>query len=250
MKRYTVNAGVELRLNRIFNENNKLFLLPLDHGINLGYAPKLNIRQQTISAVENGVDAIMIRPSMAKYISDVRLKETSIIMALTGKFDRRIDHLQLNTVEYAVQCGADAVCSEFKFGSDGDLDNAQISSEISEYAHNLGIPHLVTVYVREEQLKRSGNTSYAHACRIAEELGADIIKIFLPDDAEIIRKCKETVSIPIITAGGDVLDESILFERVRHYAENGISGVAIGRNIWNSDNIDKITQEIKKILIG
>lgn len=248
MRRNTENSGVELRMNKIFRKNNRLFLLPLDHGINIGYEPNLNVRKQVEKAVKNDVDAIMIRPSVAKFISDLDLGNTNIIMALTGKFDRRIDHLKLNTVEYAIQCGADAVCSEFKFGSEGDLENANISSFISEQAHNYGIPHLITVYVREEQLKRSGIGAYAHACRIAEELGADVIKIFLPENEEIIRMCKQTVNIPIITAGGDVLDEQSLVSRVKFYIDNGIDGVAIGRNIWNNDDIDGITEKIMNIL--
>lgn len=248
MRRTTENSGVELRMNRIFSKNNRLFLLPLDHGINIGYEPNLNVRKQVEIAVKNNVDAIMIRPSMAKFISDLDLENTNIIMALTGKFDRRIDHLQLNTVEYAIQCGADAVCSEFKFGSEGDLENANISSFVSEQAHNYGIPHLITVYVREEQLKRSGVKAYAHACRIAEELGADIIKIFLPEDEEIIRMCRQTVNIPIITAGGDVVDDKSLVSRVKFYIDNGIDGVAIGRNVWANDDVDGITEKIKEVL--
>lgn len=250
MKTYITgsSAGITLRMNRLFNNKDKFFLLPLDHGVNLGPAKGLDIRKSTILAVDNGVDAIMIRPSMVKDIYDISMKNTSIIMALTGKFDRRIDHLQFNTVEYAIQCGADAVCTEFKFGSDGDLENSCISSRVAEEAHKFGLPNMITVYVLKEQLDRMGNKAYAHACRIAEELGADIIKIALPDDPEVLKQCIDTVSIPIIAAGGSKILEDELIAKVKNYIDVGISGVAMGRNIWGSDNSDYILKKIIDII--
>lgn len=241
------NIGVRIRKNRIFH-NNKLFLLPLDHGVNLGYAPNLNVRRVTKEAVKGGADAIMIRPEMARSICDLDLGNVSLIMALTGKFDRRIDHLQFNSVNYAIECGADAVCTEFKFGSDGDLENSCISSMVSEEAHRRGLPHLVTVYVVDSQIKKMGIEAYAHACRIAEEIGADMIKTTLPLDEKIIRQCLETVDIPIIIAGGKKVGNQELLDNIRFYIKNGLSGVAIGRNAWNNQDLSIISQISKELL--
>ena len=241
-------SGYAIRYSRLFNSKNGFLLIPVDHGINLGSIEGLNVKKVAKLAADNDADAIMLRPGMARYITDIELKNVSIIMALTGKFDRRIDHLQINTVEHAIKCGADAVCAEFKFGSDGDLENACIASKIVEKAHDYGLPVLITVYVVPNILKTLGDSAYAHACIIAEELGADIVKTALPNDVKIIRNCVEAVSIPIITAGGSKLSEEILLDNIRTQKKNGVTGVAIGRNIWANSNPEKIIKSIRGII--
>lgn len=244
----STSSGYAIRFNRLFNSKKGFLLIPVDHGINLGSVAGLNVKKVAKLAADNDADAIMLRPGMSRYITDINLKNVSVIMALTGKFDRRIDHLQINTVEHAIKCGADAVCAEFKFGSDGDLENACIASRIVETAHDYGLPVLITVYVVPGILKILGDSAYAHACVIAEEIGADIVKTALPNDVKIIRQCVEAVSIPIITAGGSKMSEEVLFENIRIQKENGVTGVAIGRNIWADNNPEKIIKNIRGII--
>ena len=240
-------AGINIRMNKIFNKN-KLFMVPIDHAVNSGPIQGLSVRHVVQQAVECGVDAVMLRPGMVKNICDIPLKNTSIILSLTGKFDRGVDHRQINSVEYALKCGASAVCAEFKLGSDGDLGNACIASQIVETAHDYGVPVLITVYVLQQQLERVGESAYVHACMIAEELGADIIKTALPENDVVIRHCLEKVSIPIIIAGGDLIEEELLKKRVKQNLDLGISGIAFGRNIWGRPDAKTIMKTLTHIV--
>jgi DhnA family fructose-bisphosphate aldolase class Ia len=243
------NIGVQIRMNKLF-KHNKIFIVAADHRTTIGPQVGLNICQIGRTVAKNHIDGLIIRPSMAKQLADISLDDVTLMMYLTGKLDRGVDHVVYNTVEYSISCGADIICSEFKFGSDGDLQNTYDCSQISEKSHSLGIPHLITTYVRPEQLDKMGNSAYAHACSIAEELGADIIKIGLPDDIVVIRECLDAVSAPLVIAGGTQIPDKELYEKISHFIELGGAGVVLGRNMWGNNKQDELITNVKRILNG
>lgn len=243
------NLGVQIRMNKLF-KHDKVFIVAADHRTTIGPQKGLDISSISHMVADKQLDGLIIRPSMAKFLANVPLKDVTLMMYLTGKLDRGVDHVQFNTVEYAVSCGADVVCSEFKFGSSGDLKNTYECSRISESAHKLGIPHLITTYVRPEQLATMGPVAYAHACTIAEELGADIIKIGLPDDDEVVQECIASVNTPIVIAGGSKEPIDTLCQKVSNFTNKGGAGIVLGRNAWGADDREMVIDRMKNILYG
>lgn len=243
------NLGVQIRMNKLFKHDN-VFIIAADHRTTIGPQTGLNIREIGKMVVSNQLDGLIIRPSMAKCLANIPLGNVTLMMYLTGKLDRGVDHVQFNTVDYAVSCGADVVCSEYKFGSSGDLKNALECSRISEDAHRLGIPHLITTYVRPEQLAKMGPKAYAHSCCIAEELGADIIKIGLPEDEAVFDECISSVETPIVLAGGSKESLDNLMRKINTFTNCGGKGTVIGRNVWCSDNKVSVIDGMKRILYG
>lgn len=243
------NVGVQIRLNRFFKDG-KALVLAADHRTTIGPQEGLKFDSVADTAIKNGLNGLIVRPAISTKIMNKNLKSVSLLMYLTGKLDRGVDHVSFNTVKYAVSSGADIVCSEFKFGSDGDLENTYECSRISEEAHMLGVPHLITTYVLDTQLKSMGSKAYAHACAIAEELGADIIKIGLPHDKDIMRECVEAVSVPILIAGGQKESLSQLESKLHTFVEVGGAGAVIGRNIWGNDHKDEICFALKEVLFN
>lgn len=241
------NIGVQIRLNRLFSQD-KAFVVAGDHRTTIGPQKGLVTKRIGELVAAHGLNGLIIRPAMARYLSNLSLRDTCLMMYLTGKLDRGVDHVMFNTVEYAVSCGADIVCSEFKFGSAGDLGNTHDCSRISEKAHMLGIPHLITTYVQKEQLEHMGECAYAHACAICEELGADIVKIGLPNDAQIMRSCVESVDVPVLMAGGAQDDLEVLSDKVSLFMENGGKGVVMGRNVWGADDQNAVVARLKKAI--
>lgn len=59
------------------------------------------------------------------------------------------------------------------------------------------MPLLVMIYA-----KNGGADTPAHAARVAQELGADIVKIEYPGSREAVMKITNSVHIPVIVAGG------------------------------------------------
>lgn len=229
--------GLNLRMRRIFSPaTGRTLIIPLDHAITMGPANGLEDPYAVVgAAVQGGADAVMLRPGLVSCLSAPGTERLGVIMALTGRLATGVEHVQLSTVEYAAALGADAVCGEFKFGSSGDLENVRVISLLAERAHLLGLPVLVTVYTLPEAVTRLGRNAYAHACRIAQEIGADFVKTSLPDEEDIIRECVDSTSVPIVLAGGPPNEATALNDFLHRATHLGIGGAAIGRRAWAAD---------------
>jgi DhnA family fructose-bisphosphate aldolase class Ia len=240
-------------MRKIFRpDSGRTLVIPLDHAITVGPRNGLENPYAIVdAAVEGGADAVMLRPGLADCLSAPGAERLGVIMALTGRLAAGVDHVQLNTVEHAAALGADAVCGEFKFGSPGDLENVRVISLLAERAHDMGLPVLVTVYTRPEAVDALGPAAYAHACRIAEEVGGDFVKTALPDDDAVISECVASTSVPIIMAGGPPDGEAThLHTFLRRATDLGIGGAAIGRRAWAADKPSQAIHDLVTVVHG
>jgi DhnA family fructose-bisphosphate aldolase class Ia len=230
----TASRGIDFRLRRLL-PGGRALLIPLDHALTAGPGGGLADPAAIVAnAAAGGADAVMLRPGLTRALAAPGAERLAVIAMLTGRLTRGIDHIVLNSVQEAIACGADAICGEFKFGSRGDLENAAIVARLAEEAHRCGLPAVVTVYAVSEIVNQEGPAAYAHACRVAEELGADVIKTALPPhDADVIAEVLSCVGVPVLIAGG-ARDDSDLASVVQHAVSRGIAGAAIGRNAWGS----------------
>ncbi len=246
----SIYAGYQLRLNRIINKNTgRTLVIPFDHATSAGILPGLgDVKKIVDISAEAGADAIMLRPGLMKDVAMANSKNLGIILCLTGRLDRGVDHVELNTVEYAIKCGADSICAEFKMGSDGDLQNAHLASLIVEKAHENGMPVLMTIYAQPSFVEKFGSSAYAYTCRVGEELGADIVKTSIPCEEKIIKSCIDNVRIPLIVAGGSNVTEEELISNIDFAVSKGISGAAVGRNVWGSPNSYDLVCKLRKVI--
>jgi DhnA family fructose-bisphosphate aldolase class Ia len=197
-----------------------------------------------------GFNAVMLRPGLVPAVLDVDTRDLGLILCVTGRLDRGVDHVLLSSVEAAAASGADAVCAEFKLGSEGELANAQVVSRVAEEAHQMGLPVLVTVYALPDIVARSGADAHVHACRVAEELGADLVKTGLPDDDALVRRCVEATTVPVVVAGGTADGTGALVERVARAVAAGAAGAAVGRSIWGADDPYDVAVRVRHAVAG
>jgi fructose-bisphosphate aldolase/2-amino-3,7-dideoxy-D-threo-hept-6-ulosonate synthase len=243
-----MNSGCKIRLNRLFNNKGKMFLLPMDHRLTQGVNANFDI-ERIINLANSYINAIMVRPSQISKLADFNLGNIQIVCALTGKLDRGIDHEIINSAEYALSVGADALNIEIKYGSEFDLKSINKFYSIIENAHKYGFPILITIYAQNNIILRDGDKAYANACIIAEEIGADIIKTNFPKNENVLEMINTNINTPIIVAGGSVVDDIQLLTDTEFYIKNGIKGVAYGRNIWCKKNPQKLIKDISRILM-
>jgi DhnA family fructose-bisphosphate aldolase class Ia len=245
-------SGHTVRLRRILRpRTRRTLIIPLDHASVTGPVPGLvDARRIVADAAEAGADAVLLRPGMMGAVTETESRGLGIIAMLTGRLARGVDHVLLNTVEHAVRCGADAVCAEFKLGSLGDLENARIVSQVVEAAARFALPCLMTIYALPEYVAAAGTGAYTHACRLGEELGADLIKTSLPADPEVIRACVAACRVPIVVAGGVEGAADSLVEGIRMAVELGVAGAAIGRNVWGHRDPVAMARRLRSVIHG
>jgi DhnA family fructose-bisphosphate aldolase class Ia len=83
--------------------------------------------------------------------------------------------------------------------------------------------------------------------RLCAELGADIVKVNWSGDqksfGDIIRACDR----PVVLAGGTLISDEELLTRMAQAREVGAVGCSVGRNIFQHQNPQAMTQAISRI---
>lgn len=253
------NVGIRVRLSRIL-KNDRAVIFAFDHGLEHGPRDFLEDRYlaKTIleKVVKAGVDAIMLLPGMARLTYDIWQNKVALIVKLTGKSDIRPQdkhYLQssLGSVEQAISLGADAVAATVYWGSDYEDEMIAHWYEIKESATYYGMPVLQLAYPRGSAIKNRYDPEIVmYGARAAAETGADLIKTYYTGNKETFAKVVEMAQgLPVVMSGGAVRDKPIEFlEDVYNVIQAGGSGVAVGRNVFRSNNIEGMVRAVMKVV--
>jgi DhnA family fructose-bisphosphate aldolase class Ia len=243
------------RLNHIFREDKKTFIMAMDHGNGFNVLPAMKYPGKIISEIARaGADAFLTTVGLAdKFADDFHGK--GIILRLDGSCSfLGSKNKPLQTVvgiEDAIRLGADSVIS---MGFPGSRWEEQILSDLSRNIHDCnkwGIPLTAEMLPRGfeggEDSRTSENITFA--CRMGAEMGADIIKTEYTGDIESFKELCESVYVPVVILGGSkkVSEEKLLTD-IKDAISVGGAGVAMGRNIWNHDNPARFASAIARLI--
>ncbi len=280
-------TGKKARLHRLLYEhgpgNGTILLLPIDQGLEhgpidfLGNPPALDPGFQLELALNGGYSGIVFHIGLAtKYMKQYAGK-IPLVLKLNGKTNIPSDAQAFSsidaTVEDAVRLGADAIGYTLYIGSPAqDRDFLQFN-QVRQDAERYGMPIIVWAYPRGEAVKAKGgvNSLYAidYAARVALELGADVVKLNVPEHDNISPaqpKPYDTMNLGyagsiakvvasagramVLFSGGSKLGDEDLLTKARMAMENGATGLIFGRNLWQRpmDEALAITGRIMDIM--
>ncbi len=277
IKRPTLNdldlsLGKRTRLHRLLYEhgprNGTLLFLPIDQGLEHGpmdFFPNPDSEDpefQLRLAKEGGYSGIVFHIGLAtKYMRDY-VGDVPLILKLNGKTSIPPDNYALSpqtaTVEDAVRLGADAVGYTIYVGSPAQSEDFIQFHKIRADCERYGMPIIVWAYPRGEAVeteKVGGRDSlYAvdYAARVADELGADIVKLNVPKFAtakergrkpydglegidyfkavqRVVQSAGKTL---VLFSGGSKIGDEDLLEKAHICMEAGATGLIFGRNMW------------------
>ncbi len=188
-----------------------------------------------------------------KYKEEIKKSKIPLILKLNGKTNLvKGDPIstQLCTVKEAIKLGAKAVGYTIYIGSMHENKMFQEFEKIQREAHKKNIPIIAWIYPRGKSLKgKKEEELMAYACRVGLEIGADMIKIHSVGKLkDLIWAAKSAGKVKVVAAGGKKTSEKELLQQARDYMKAGFTGMAIGRNIWQSKNPLELTKKIKKII--
>jgi fructose-bisphosphate aldolase/2-amino-3,7-dideoxy-D-threo-hept-6-ulosonate synthase len=242
--------GHRIRLDRIFDpDDGRAVILPFDHGMVMGPLPGIvDLRQTVQAAIEGGVDALLFNPGVARQFADLSGRRAALMVKLTNGASVDTDQVRIGTVEQAIRLGADAVCAEFYVGSPGELDSLRLMSALREESERFGIPLMLHAYVYPAYEEKHGHKAWLHACRIASELGADVIKTAYPGRVEAFAEILASVAIPVVVAGGSAAEFPKLLQDIDDAIQVGAAGVAVGRNAWGAKDPARAIAAIRAVV--
>jgi len=195
-----------------------------------------------------------------KYQKEIKRSRIPLIVKLNGKTNlvkgEPISR-QLCTVEEAISLGAKAVGYTIYIGSDYEDEMFQEFENIQREAHKKGLPVIVWIYPRgksiDKKLKNEKEKAklMEYAARTGLEIGADIIKIqFSGTEKDLSWAVKAAGKTKVVVAGGSKENEKAFLKKVEEIMHSGCIGLAVGRNVWQSEKPLELTKKIKDVIWG
>lgn len=244
--------GKTVRMRRIGHEG--LFvLIPMDHGVSVGPIQGIENPTTTIKQVdEGGASGVIIHKGLVKNYLAAEA-ECGLLVHISSSTNRAQDVNDKRIVADAEECvrlGADAISVHVNMGSLTEPDQLEDFAGIVTEASRFDVPVLCMMYPRGPTIKDPyAPDVVAHAARLAEELGADIVKTNYTGDAKSFRDVTSSVSIPVLISGGEKADTDAAFlEMVHGCMRGGAAGVSIGRNVWQSKRPKAMTEAVRRIV--
>ncbi|MEM0465371.1 MAG: fructose-bisphosphate aldolase [Candidatus Pacearchaeota archaeon] len=188
-----------------------------------------------------------------KYNQEIKKSKIPLIVKLNGKTNLSNGEplsRQLCTVDEAIKLGAVAVGYTIYIGSEYENIMLQEFENIEREAHKFKLPVIAWIYPRGKSVKNKNSRELmAYSARVGLEIGADIIKLQYNGNSDDLKwAVKSAGKTKIVIAGGVKSEEKILLKQVKEIMDSGAIGLAIGRNIWQSEKPLEITKKIKKII--
>ena len=286
-------AGKKTRLYRLLYKygpgNGRMMVLPIDQGLEHGprdffvNPESLNPEFELRLALEGGFSAIAFQIGLAEKYLRTFAGKVPLILKINGKTEIPPGEEPFSpchaTVEDAVRLGADAVGYTCYVGSSRqDQDFIQFG-HVRREAERAGMPVIMWAYPRGKYIEQKGGqdslASIDYAARVAQELGADVVKVNYPkideekrsqypkeyrdlkySKREMLEKVVASAGRTLtLMSGGSKRTDEELFDDVKVALEAGVTGFIFGRNMWQrrfgeavdvAGKITKMTQEVSR----
>ncbi len=233
-------AGKRYRLGRIFGATGRTVVLPVDHGLMLGRVSGLEDPVASLTQfLSHGCDGFLIGPGVARRTAELfadRGTPARVVTIDTYWRDKSGGVGSLVAQLAAVAAlGVDGV----KLLLPWDVEprercaNAALVGSVIAEADGLGLPVMVEPIALEMAPSPERVAVEADGCRMAAELGADIVKVAYPGAPSTLAAWREEVGVPVVILGGPQGGSSDeLVTMVSEAMAAGASGIVIGRKVW------------------
>jgi fructose-bisphosphate aldolase/2-amino-3,7-dideoxy-D-threo-hept-6-ulosonate synthase len=250
------NIGKNIRIERIFDRKSKrTIIIPMDHGLTVGTIKGLEDLAEMVDKVAlGGANAVLMHSGMVGAGHRKYGKDIGLIIHLSGATSLAPDpdrKVLVCSVERALRMGADGVSIHINIGADEEPEMLQDAHEAIEHSREWGMPLLAMMYPRGKKIKDENDPEVVNiAVRAGAELGADIVKTNYTGDIDSFKEIVKGVShVPVIIAGGPKMETvPEILQMVYDSIQAGGSGVAFGRNVFQSKDPTKMVSAISKIV--
>lgn len=248
-----MTCGKSIRMRRLFTiQNNGALIVPMDHGITYGPIEGINDIGKLLSKIRTPVTGVILHKGIyMRFYNDIFPVPFIMHLSASTTYSTTPEKKVLvSTVKEAIQLGATAVSIHINIGNDFESDMLKDFGKVSSECNEYGIPLLAMVYGRGNNIKDEfAPDVVAHCIRIAEELGADIVKTNYTGDMKSFREVVSNTHMPVLIAGGKRMDSTAkLYAIVKDAMKAGAKGVSIGRNIFQSNNPRAVMSKIYEII--
>ncbi len=247
--------GKAIRLERIFNRNTgRAIVVPMDHGVSVGpIYGVIDLRETVNKVAEGGANAVLMHKGLPRRTHRGTGRDIGLIIHLsasTALSQSPNSKTLVGSVEDAIRLGADAVSVHINLGDTTEGEMLKQLGEVCTKAGLWGMPVLAMMYARGPQVQNEYDVEVVkHCARVAEELGADVVKVAYTGSPETFSEVVEGCCIPVLIAGGPKMNsQRDIVQMVYDSIQAGGSGLSVGRNIFQDDNPTKLVKALHGVV--
>jgi DhnA family fructose-bisphosphate aldolase class Ia len=242
-------TGFQIRMNKLLIKGklgNKSLILAYDHGFEHKAdftIPESSNPDYVMSIADKAqIPLVMHKGTYIRYAQNH--PDVPMVIKLNGKtelfYNNRPAESGLNcTVKEALSICPSLVGVGYSLyvGSSVETKLLKQLANIIREARNFQIPVIVWAYVRQHNPRLKDKEglmeNVRYAARVAFENGADMVKLYYPENVEGLKKVKHYVpGIYCLIAGGSKKDTVEVAYESAHNIAKYLDGMAIGRNIF------------------
>ena len=233
-------------------------IVAMDHAMGSFVFPEFKNPGLTLEKVlEGGPDCVLVSPMLIDHFRNLfaDYPEVKTIATLDAVVIPEVSGpVPVFDIDAAISLGADAVKSLLIFGQADPMDyleNMRYVARLAEEARARRVPFMVEAVLWGPEIpedKKRDPELINRACRIAFELGADLIKTEYTGDVASFKDITANYPIPITVLGGSKTGLEDLFKRVKDAMNAGARGVVIGRNVFQQDSPAKLVRALNGIV--
>ncbi|MHC1783603.1 MAG: class I fructose-bisphosphate aldolase [Anaerolineaceae bacterium] len=254
------STGEKIRLSKLFNGSENVVIVAVDHGLYFGPLPGMIDLPGVIASIA-GADGILMGPGMPAHCQNVfyRRNAPSLIIRLNWgtnyaaqwKYKHSHSVMMISAAD-AVREGADMVIGSLTLRNPDeaeDAENVRIYSECVSQKKALGIPMIGEVYPTggDDSKPEDLQQSIYIGCRMAAELGADLVKTFYtgPKFEDITK----ATPVPVLALGAKKTPREIDALQLAADAVNaGARGIVFGRNVLQARSPERLLDALKEVV--
>jgi len=246
-----MDPGRKRRMKRIFRDDNRTVIVPMDHGVTIGPVKGIENMQAIVNQLLKGeVDAMVVHKGIAKQVNIGNAGLIVHLSAISNLSSNSGNKVQVCSVQEAVRLGADAVSVHVNVGAQDEDKMLSVLGKVADECDIYGMPLLAMMYPRGPKIQNEhGPDVVAHAARLGAELGADIIKTNYTGDVTTFKAVIESCPVPVVVAGGPKAKtvEDIL-NMTYDSLKAGSQGLSFGRNVFQCDNPTLMVKALSAIV--
>jgi len=262
-------TGKKIRKGHLFNQNSgRTLIVAYSHGLLMGPGPGLRTLadMRRVTEAVRDADGLMIGPGMLGLLEDAfvgRARPSLILQVDYQSFSRAVlpyeqaTTVEIATIEQAVAAGADAVMTYMYMGyADPLRERAEIerNARLARACEKWGMLLMIEPRSAREKSHPEDKTDpdvMGMYCRVAAELGADLVKCIYPGSREAITRIIEGCPVPLLLAGGSKTgDPETAYNRAREAVAAGGGGLVYGRNIYEAEDPAREVARYREIVHG
>jgi DhnA family fructose-bisphosphate aldolase class Ia len=253
------SLGKEMRLRRFFRpDTGRSILFAASHGTaTLQIFRELeDTEAQVFAALGGGADAVLISRGFAEVACAAFKEYPDRALVLKVSATARGDvprEVIIATVEGACRAGADAVGVLMQLTPTTETDVIREIGTLGEECERHQLPFVVeaelpAAYEESRWFPEDQVAYLRRACRLAQELGADVIKTNWPGSSEGFHEIIGVVTAPVVVAGGPQVTEDTFFGMVEGALAAGAAGCSVGRNIFQAPDPQAMCERIAALV--